>query len=84
MDVDTTSQKLQASNILDYVYTKSVIMEGELSSAEMQVYVGNNYGKLQFLFNNFPNIQQATLTDMFSRSFSSKLMSIALFAIFLK
>ena len=84
MNVDTTSQRLQASNMFDNVYAKSVILEGELSSAEMQVYVGNNYGKLQFLFNNFPNIRQATLTDMFSRSFSSKLMSIALFAIFLK
>ena len=53
MDVDTTSQKLQASNILDYVYTKSVIMEGELSSAEMQDVVVNNYGEIQSAFNHF-------------------------------
>ena len=35
MVVDTTSQRLQASNILDNVYAKSVILEGELSLAEM-------------------------------------------------
>ena len=46
MDVDTTSQRLQASNILDNVYTTYVILEGE-SSAEMQASVGNNYGQLQ-------------------------------------
>ena len=56
MDVDSTSQRLQASNILDNVYEKSVILGGELSSAEMQASVGNNYGKPQFEFNNFRNI----------------------------
>ena len=35
MDVDTTSQRLQADNTLDNVYTKPVIQEGELSSAEL-------------------------------------------------
>ena len=55
MDVDTTSQRLQASNILDNVYSKSVILEGELSSAEMPAAVGKNYGKLQFAFNKFRN-----------------------------
>ena len=53
MDVDTTRKRLQASNILDNFYAKSVILEGELSLAEMQAVVGNNYGKLQFAFNNF-------------------------------
>ena len=56
MVVDTTSQRLQATNILDNVYAKSVILEWELSSAEMQAAVGNNYEKLQFTFNNFLNI----------------------------
>ena len=46
MNVDTTSQRLQASNILDSIYTKFVILEEELSSAEMQPAVGNNYEKL--------------------------------------
>ena len=55
MDVDTTSQRLQVSSILVNVYTKSVILEVVLSSAEMQP-VGNNYGKLQFAFNDFQNI----------------------------
>ena len=43
-------------NILDNVYARSVILEGELFSAEMQAVVGNNYGKLQFAFNNFQSI----------------------------
>ena len=47
MDADTISQKLQASKTLDNVYTKSVILERELSSAEMQAVVSNNYGKIQ-------------------------------------
>ena len=50
MDVDTTSQRLHASNILDNVYEKSVILEGKLSSAEMQAAIGNKYGKLQIAF----------------------------------
>ena len=53
MNVDTTGQRLQASNILFNFYTKSFILEGELSSAEMQAAVGNNYGKLKFALNNF-------------------------------
>ena len=53
MDVDTTSQRLQVSNILENVYATSVILERELSSAEMETAVGNNYGNLQFAFNKF-------------------------------
>ena len=56
MDVDTTSPRLQASNILDNVYANSVILDGESSSLEMQAVVGNNYEKLQSAFNNFLNI----------------------------
>ena len=56
LNVDITSQRLQARNILDKVYIKSVILEGHLSSAEMQAAVGKNYGKLQFTVNNFWNI----------------------------
>ena len=52
MDVDTVSQRLQASNILENVYATSVILEEELSSAA----VSNSYGKLQSGFNNFQNI----------------------------
>ena len=55
MDVDTTSQRLESSNILNNDYVKSVILEGELYSAEMQALVSNTYGKLQFAFNNFRN-----------------------------
>ena len=58
MDVDTNSERLQASNILDNVFGRSVILEGELSSAEMQADVGNNYGNLQFAFNNFQSIMK--------------------------
>ena len=80
MDVDTTSQKLQASNILHNVYAKSVFLKEELSSTEIQAVVGNNNGKLQSAFNNFQNIlnkhcqqqkvsarpkRQATLTNIF-------------------
>ena len=53
MDVDTTSPRLQTSYILDEFYAKSVILEIELFSAEIQVAVGNNNGKLQFAFDNF-------------------------------
>ena len=35
MDVDTTCQRLQANNILNNVYAKSIILEGELSSGEL-------------------------------------------------
>ena len=81
MDVDTTSQRLQTSNIPNIVYTTSVILKGELSSAEMQAAVCNNYGKIQSTLNNFQMIleklfakpkQQATLRNMFSRASSSK------------
>ena len=85
MDVDTTSQRLQAINILNNAYAESIILEGELSSAEMQAAVGKNYGKLLFTFDNFRNMlkknfpktktkpkRQATLTDMFSRASRSK------------
>ena len=61
MDVDTIIQSLQASNILDNFYAKSVIQEGELSSAEMQAAVRNKYGKLQFAFNNFQIILKKNL-----------------------
>ena len=58
MDVDTTSQRLQASNILDNFYTTSVILEGELYSIEMQAVdaVGNNHGKLLLTFNTYRNL----------------------------
>ena len=82
MFVDTTSQRLQASDILNKVCATSVILEVQLYSAEMQTAVGNNYGKLQSPFNNFQNIlkkpcqkrpkRQAILTDMFSRASISK------------
>ena len=58
MHVDTTSERLRASNIYGNIYAKSVILEGELSSAEMQADVGNNYGKLQFAFKNFQKIMK--------------------------
>ena len=80
MCVDTTSQRLWNRNILDTFYAKSVILE-------IQATVDDNYGKLQFAFNNFWIILkktcqqqkvsakpkwQATLTNMFSRASSSK------------
>ena len=52
-DVDTTSERLETSNILDNSYATSVILEGELCSTKMRAAVGNSYGKLQFAFNNF-------------------------------
>ena len=51
---------LQSSNILDKVYAKSFILEGKLSSVEMQAAVGNNYGKPQPAFNSFQNILEKT------------------------
>ena len=60
MDVDITSKKLQAINTLVNVYAKSVILEGELSSAEIQAPVGNNYGKLQPALCKFQNILKIT------------------------
>ena len=53
MDVDTISERLEASNIIDNVHATSVILEGELSSAEMRAAVGNIYENLQSTFNNF-------------------------------
>ena len=53
MDIDTTTQRLKTSNILDNIYAKSVILEGELSSAEIQAVVFNKYGKIQSAFVNF-------------------------------
>ena len=84
MDADATSQNSQASNLVD-VYTTSLILEGELPSAEMQAAVGNNYWKLQYAFNNFMNMlnktwqkqkmstkpkRKATLEDMLTRASS--------------
>ena len=43
------------------VYVKSVILEGEMSSSEMQAPVSNNYGKLQLAFNSFRNILKNNL-----------------------
>ena len=63
MDVDTTCQRLQANNILNNVYAKYVILERELSSVELQAALGNNYGKLQFAFNNFQNILKKKLAN---------------------
>ena len=48
------------SAIFLITFTQSVILEGELSSAEMQADVGNNYGNLQFAFNNFQSIMKKT------------------------
>ena len=61
MDVNTTSQKLQSRNILDNAYVMYVILEGELSSAEMKAAIGNKYGKLQLAFNNFQSIMKNNL-----------------------
>ena len=87
MNVDSTSQRLQTINILNNVYANPVILEGELSSLEMQASVGKNYVKLQFAFINFRSIlkktcqqqkvsgkpkRQETLTGIFSRACSSK------------
>ena len=63
MDVDTPIQALQARCILDNFYPKSVILEGELSSAKMQAVVGNNYEKIQFALNNFRNILKKKLAN---------------------
>ena len=63
MDVDTTIQKLQASNTLDDVYTTSVILKWELSLAEMHVAVGNNYGKLQFALSNFQKMLKEVVNN---------------------
>ena len=51
-----TSQRLQASNIPDDFYAKSVILREELSSAEMETAVSNNYGKPQSAFDNIQNM----------------------------
>ena len=56
MDVNTISQRSLARNVLDNVYAMSIVLEGEMYSAEMQAAVGNNYKKLQSVFNNFQNL----------------------------
>ena len=56
IDMDTTSQRLQDRNTLN----NSVIIKGELSSAQIKYTGGNNYEKLEFAFNNFRNIMQNT------------------------
>ena len=56
IDVGSNNQILQANNILNNDYTKSVILEGELSLAEMQVAAGKNKnGKQRSAFKNFQN-----------------------------
>ena len=50
MDVDNISQTLQAGKTLDNFYAKSVILEGDFSSAEMQAAVSNKYGKIKSTF----------------------------------
>ena len=60
MDFDTIIQTLQASKTLDNVYSKFVILEGELSSAKMQAAVSNNYEKIQSAFVNFRSIMKKT------------------------
>ena len=49
--VSSNSQSLQATNILDNIWTKFVILEGKLSSAEMQIAAGKNYENLQSVYN---------------------------------
>ena len=61
MDVDTISQTLQATKTVDNVYPKSFILEGELSSAQMQAFVDSNYGKIESAFVNFRNILKKKL-----------------------
>ena len=56
IDVCINRQCLQSTNILDNIYTKSVIVKGELSSSLTQVAAGNNNGKLQSACKNFLNI----------------------------
>ena len=53
MVVGNTSQMLKTSNFLDNVYAKSFILEGDLSSAEMQAADGNNYGKLHYFCTDY-------------------------------
>ena len=57
MDFCINSQSLQATDILDNIYIKFVIIKGELSSAETQVAAGYMYGKLQSTFKNYQNDQ---------------------------
>ena len=52
MDVDTSSQRLQVSNIVDNVYAKYVILKGKLSSTEIQLVITDKYGKIQVYFRN--------------------------------
>ena len=48
--VSSNSQSLQATNILDNIWTKFVILEGKLSSAEIQIAAGKNYENLQSVY----------------------------------
>ena len=63
MHVDNTSQRLQTSNILEYVYKKSVILVVELSSAEMQAIVFNNYGNFSPLLKTFKIVWKNLVTN---------------------
>ena len=56
MGVDSTGEKIQNTNIPDNFYATFVILEGELSLAEIQDAVSNNNGKLLVTFSNFQNI----------------------------
>ena len=53
MDVDTTSKRLQDSNILDNVYARSVILEGELTSSEIQLLLVTTMESYNSLFRTF-------------------------------
>ena len=46
--------------MIDNVYAKFVILDVELSSAEIEAAIGNNCGKLLSAFNNFWNILKKT------------------------
>ena len=58
MDVDNTSKRIHANYILNNVYAKTVILEGELSSVEIEATVVKNHGRQQSYFNNFRNIKK--------------------------
>ena len=63
VEVGITSQMLQASYIFDDCYSMSVILEGELSSTEIQTDVGNIYGKQQSAFAKFDVNNKKRLLD---------------------
>ena len=80
MDVDTTSQRLQASNILDSQLMLILLVDGY----NLAIFLITFMQILSFLTESCLLNQkmsakpkrQATVTDMFSRASSSKLMSI--------